>query len=293
MTTRVLISAVVVWLCGCTKVIVENPTDKFSEGKPLAELKNKRLEEISGTVASINNPGFFWVHNDSGNDAEVFLIDDNLKILLTCTIKDGVNRDWEDIAVGPGPEHGKNYLYIAEIGDNFSQYDTKYLYRFEEPVWDKKTSTQTIHHVDTIAFSLDVRKDAEAIFLDHQTKDLYVISKRDEPVWLYRLPFPQPLNETIVAEKLISLPFTRIVAADLTPDGKQLLMKNYEHIYYWERKPDQSLVDMLSEKPFEVPYTIEPQGESITWARDLSGFYTLSEKNKGKSSYLYFYKKEK
>ena len=27
-------------------------------------------------------------------------------------------RDWEDIAVGPGPEPNVDYLYVGAIGDN-------------------------------------------------------------------------------------------------------------------------------------------------------------------------------
>src|SRR5688500_13099374 len=37
----------------------------------LAELTDKRLEEVSGIAASANNPGLLWAHNDSGNSAEI------------------------------------------------------------------------------------------------------------------------------------------------------------------------------------------------------------------------------
>jgi len=43
----------------------------------------------------------------------------------------------------------------------------------------------------------------------------------------------------------------------------------------------------------EVPYEEEPQGEALTWTKDGSGFYTLSEKSKGKESFLYFYSLKK
>jgi hypothetical protein len=283
------IAGLICALSSCTNVSVENPSDKFLSAKRLAKLENKILEEISGGDASSVNPGHLWVHNDSGNDPELYLLDNKLNILLTCRLDMIENRDWEDIAVGPGPDPGKSYIYIGEIGDNLSQFNSKYIYRLPEPKWDGKTKSLTITDFDTITFQLDEQKDAEALLLDPLTKDIYVVSKREEPVWLYLLKYPQPTKGTIVAQKLMSLPFKQIVAGDFSHDGKMVLLKNYEHIYFWERKDQTSVADVLEEKPFEVPYTIEPQGEAIMWAKDNSGFYTISEMNKGKDSYLYFY----
>lgn len=117
----------------CKQQAIENATDDFLPPQKLSKLESKKLEEISGIVSSINNPGRFWGVNDSGNAAKVFLFDQQLKIKFTCTLDKLVNRDWEDIAIGPGPDSTKNYLYVAEIGDNRGIYPLKYIYRFEEP----------------------------------------------------------------------------------------------------------------------------------------------------------------
>jgi hypothetical protein len=286
----IFIGVVLFGLVSCSKITVENPTDKFQKAKKLVELKNKKLSEISGGAASINNSKLFWLHNDSGNDPEIFLVNDQLKVLLTCKVKDIENRDWEDIAVGPGPERGKNYVYIGEIGDNESKYSLKYIYRFEEPTWDGKANFIEITKFDTITFKLpDKKKGTETLLLDPATKNIFVISKREEPVWVYKLTFPQSTKDTLTAEKVISLPFTQIVGGDISSDGS-ILLKNYEHVFYWENEKGKKPIDMiLKEKPFEVPYELEPQGEAILWTRDNSGFYTVSEKNVGKNTYLYFY----
>ena len=47
-------------------------SEGFFPGVRLAELNNKELKEISGIAASINNPKLLWVHNDSGNGANIF-----------------------------------------------------------------------------------------------------------------------------------------------------------------------------------------------------------------------------
>lgn len=264
-------------------------SDGFLPPQRLAELTEKKLDEVSGMASSAANPGYFWVHNDSGNPAVVYLINDSLEIKLECKLEGVRNRDWEDIAVGPGPEEGKTYIYIGDIGDNHSNHAVKYIYRFEEPVASAKTSEMTIRNFDTIAFSLeDGKKDTESIMVHPETKDIYVVSKREKPVFVYHLRYPFTKNDTLTAVKLLSLPLTQIVSAGFSPDGDEILMKNYDEIYYWE-VGDGSVVDALKKVPQRLRYTEEPQGESIAFNLDGSGFYTLSEKLKGEKTFLYYY----
>ena len=270
-----------------------NQSDGFLPGVKLAELNNKELKEISGIAASVNNPKLLWAHNDSGNGANIFLLDDHLNIKLTCTLAGVENRDWEDISIGPGPDASKSYVYVADIGDNEARHQYKYIYRFEEPVLNKiQVENITITSVDRITFQLsDTRKDTETLLLDPRTKNLYIVSKREEPVSLYELKYPYHKEDTLVANKLMSLPFTQIVGGDFSANGKEILMKNYNKVYYWNSSA-KSITDVLKESPLEIPYETEPQGESITWATDGSGFYTLSEERKKEKSYLYFYKRK-
>lgn len=271
------------------KKSVPSDSEIFLAAKPLVELNDKKLREVSGLAASANNPGLLWTHNDSGNRPEVYMVDEKLKIKLICKIQGVKNRDWEDIAVGPGPEEGKNYLYVADIGDNNANHLFKYIYRFEEPVLANQNGEITIAEFDTIVFQLeDGKKDTEAIMIHPETKDLYVVSKRENPVYLYELKYPYSVHDTLRATKVISLPLTQIVAAGISTDGNEILMKNYDNVYYWNTK-GKSLKEALQAKPQILKYTEEPQGEAITFARDGSGFYTLSERLKGEKIYLYFY----
>ena len=97
------------------------------------------LREASGLVASIINPGYLWTHNDSGNSASIYLLNEKGQIVMKCKLKNTVNRDWEDITIGPGPEEGINYIYVADIGDNNAVYSYKILYRIKEPVLSATT----------------------------------------------------------------------------------------------------------------------------------------------------------
>lgn len=264
-------------------------SDLFQPAKKLAQLSNKELSEVSGVASSVNNAGLLWMLNDSGNGPKIFLVNDNLKIMLTCTLEGVKNRDWEDIAVGPGPEPNKSYVYVGDIGDNMAAHDFKNIYRFEEPVLSKDSSEVSIERFDTITFKLsDEKKDTESLMIDPKTKNLYVISKREKPVFVYELKYPQSTHDTITAEKVISLPISHAVAADFSEDGNELLVKNYRNVYYWNIG-NRKLLDALKDEPLVVEYTEEPQGEAITFSRDGKGFYTLSEKVKGEECYLYYY----
>lgn len=270
----------------------ETDSTIFLEGKKLSEVTNKKLEEVSGLAASRTNPGLLWTHNDSGNRAEVLLIDENLTIKLTVTLDKVINRDWEDIAVGPGPEAGKTYIYVADIGDNMAIFPYKIVYRFEEPKFKDGTDKLTITKFDRIVFQLDVKKDTESLLLDPKTKNLYVVSKREKPVYVYELKYPYSTADTLTAKKIGSIPFGEIVAADFSADGTEVLMKNYSNVFYWNVNKEE-LASALKRKPSIVNYEEEPQGESVAFARDGSGFYTISEKVKGEKSYLWFYPRKK
>src|SRR5688572_13262253 len=163
---EIVVVAICVLMVACSSKEQSNTQSSgFLPGVKLAELNNKQLKEISGIAASVNNPKLLWAHNDSGNGADIFLLDDHLDVKLICTLAGVENRDWEDIAVGPGPDSSKSYVYVADIGDNEAQYRHKYIYRFEEPVLNNTQSEKvTITSFDRITFRLsDTRKDTETL----------------------------------------------------------------------------------------------------------------------------------
>ncbi len=105
----------------------------FGSQIDLGMIKSSEIDEASGLAASRQTPGVLWTHNDSGDKARLFAIDEQGELLMTCTLAGVTARDWEDIAIGRGAIEGESYLYIADIGDNSSKHDACYLYRFKEP----------------------------------------------------------------------------------------------------------------------------------------------------------------
>lgn len=270
----------------------------FAVGEALSEITDMRLEETSGVAASMKNPGYLWVHNDSGNSPEIYLVDKNLNIVLTCRLKGVFNRDWEDLAIGPGPEPDKSYLYIADIGDNLGIFPTKVIYRFEEPTLDTVQRVIDIKTIKRIIFKLpnNQTKDAESMLLDPTTKNLYILSKEDS-ARLFEVKYPyniesDPARDTVIAENLGALNLPKATGGSIAFNGEEILIKNYRRVWYWKNPDKKPIYDILKVKPIMIPYDSEPQGEAIAWALDGSGFYTLSEKKKDKKSFLFFYKRK-
>lgn len=230
-----------------------------------------------------------WAQNDGQNPSEVFLIDTTGQVKMICKLLVN-NRDWEDIAVGPGPDSTMTYVYVGEIGDNKAQYDTKYVYRFEEPIAD--TTEKQITLTDTLRIQFpDGKRDSETMIIDPLTKDLYLISKREDSVGVYKVPQPYS-KQVMIAQKVAVIPYTRIVAGSFSKDGLEILLKDYEYVYYWKRSKDESFEQALLRKPEHLPYEREAQGEAMTWTLNGSGYYTLSETNPLKPAYLRFYKRK-
>jgi len=272
----------------------DEPMDIFGTVTVSGPVQNDLISEASGIVNSQSNDSYIWVHNDGGAEPEnrLFLMDKNGQDKGMVWLKDLDNIDWEDIALGPGPEQGKTYLYIGQIGDNRAQFDTRNIFRIEEPTIAGGTlTTDTITNIETITYRYpDGPRDAETLIVDPLTKDIYIISKRESPVInIYVMKYPQSVTDTIVLEKTGTLPFTQATGGDISKDGTEILIKNYTNVFYWKREPNESITEALSKDPTNITYQIEPQGEAIAFASDNSGFFTLSEEASDIETILYFY----
>lgn len=250
--------------------------DSLPISKPVIPLIN----ETSGIADSKINDGFLWVQEDSGNPPDLILTGHDGKVLKKVFIKDVANRDWEDMAISG------NEIFIADIGDNNLVYQQYSIYYFPEP----SSSIDTIKNAATIVFQYpDGAHDAEAFLVDGDTKDIYIITKRDNAAKIYKISYPYKTGSVNTASLLGSLPYTGVVSAAISPDGKEILVKTYFGINYYKRNAGQSIIQALQTTPKKIPYTIEPQGEAICFNKNNTGFYTLSEKSMSATVNLYFY----
>ncbi len=262
------------------------------------QLRDKEMDEISGIAASGVFKDIYYIHNDSGDTSRFFAItpDGTLKTTIYYkgdpTVKQAV-VDCEDIAVGPGPVNGKSYVYMGDIGDNDAVRKYITIYRMEEqPSWAKDSLT----HTTAVPLHLkypDGPKDAETLMIDPVEKLIYIVSKRKDTVKIYTTPLSYKANDTLLLTKRGKLffegikPFKWVTAGDISKDGQQILLKNYQKVYYWQRANNEPIWQTMQRKPRELPYQVEKQGEAIGFTPNGKGYYTTSE---GVFSPIYYYK---
>lgn len=273
-------------------------TKLFGPAPVVHDLARTDLVEISGVAASRINPGILYIHNDSGNPNQVYLTDGNGNDKGTLTLTPVSNRDWEDIAVGPGPVPGKNYIYVGDIGDNKSKYPSVFVYRFSEPDLTAKTLPVAINidSLDIIELKYpDGPKNAETLMVDPLTKDIYIASKENNISKVYVARYPQSTQSATVMLPVVQLYMNKATAGDISPDGTEILLRSNELIWYWKLSTGTSISAGLLTAPQVAPYDgNEPQGEGICFAADGSGYYTDTEirDHPGNLATISFYKRK-
>ncbi|MFN8354815.1 MAG: hypothetical protein U0Y10_10245 [Spirosomataceae bacterium] len=272
-------------------------TPPFSTGQSQGTIKDASLDEVSGIAMSrANTLGYVWVHEDSGGPNKVFLLNQTGSTVANYTLSGTFNRDWEDIAIGPGPVANTNYLYVAEIGDNLKIFSTYAVYRFAEPNIVGKTlpysGTVTVERLQ-FRYPDSKPRNAETLMVDPLTKDLYVVSKETgSNANVYRMAYPQSTSSVNVLTLLGSINVPTAVGGDISADGTEVLIKSIGNVYYWKKSnAQQSLWALLQTTSITLPYVAEPQGEAIAWAKNGTGYYTTSEKANNVTPVLYFYKR--
>jgi hypothetical protein len=272
-----------------TEAINQRVDSLFLAGIPKGKLANPLLEEVSGLVASQRYPNRLYVQTDSGGEAAVFVLDTLGNELGRLDLSGLKNRDWEDIAIGPGP-NGSSYIYVAEIGDNEAKYEEIYLYRFTEPELLQAIPSDAIDQV-RIQYP-GGSKDAETLLADPISGTLFLVSKREPKNALYQVPATAFEKGSGTLEKVHEFDFNSSVAGDISKDGSQILIKTYLAVFYWKRTDKQSLVEALKAEPMRLPYLAEPQGEAIGFNFKGDAYFTLSEKRNGVTPTLYRYPKK-
>ena len=91
-----------------------------------------------------------------------------------------------------------------------------------------------------------------------------------------------------------SIPSVTIATSgDISVDGKEVVIRTYINVFYWQRKDGESIGQTLTQKANKIlSVELEPQGEAICFKQDLSGFYTLSEIGMSTGVTLNFYKRK-
>jgi hypothetical protein len=232
-------------------------TKLFNTVPVVNALARQDILEVSGVAASRLNPGILYIHQDSGDPNQVYLTNGNGEDKGTLTLSSVSNRDWEDIAIGPGPVAGVNYIYVGDIGDNDSKYSSVFVYRFPEPGLTGKASPYiaNIPTVDKIELKYpDGPGNAETLMVDPLTKDIYIASKQSNLSKIYVARYPQSTTAVTVMTPVVQLYFNKATGGDISPDGTEILLRSNELIWYWKLPAGTSISAGLLMEPQVAPY---------------------------------------
>jgi len=249
------------------------------------------IDEASGLAASGLSENVLWTHNDSGGLPHLFAIDTLGRTQGKLILVGVNNRDWEDIAAGPGPVPGKRYLYIADIGDNDHRYHTKTILRLEEPALSRFENGKLFLRssaIDRLNFTYpDGMHNAETLLCHPNTAALYIVTKAKKGGRVYRLKNEESAVHQ-QAEFITVLPIAKATGGGISPNGHEILVKNYFFVYYWCSKKG-AIEQLFTQAPRLIPYVPESQGEAICFDKNNRGFFTLSESRKQSPVQLYYY----
>ncbi|GHB59156.1 PE-PGRS family protein [Persicitalea jodogahamensis] len=253
------------------------------------------VDEASGLADSRTITGYLWTHEDAGSEAELFLISHDGKDIRRYSPPGINNIDWEDIAVGGGPENDVSYIYVADIGNNDANpaFSTHTIYRIPE----LKNLDESFVPDKIARFKFrypDSSPDAETLLFDPVTKDLFIVTKELESARLYRIPYPQSTEGTITAEFIGKVPGLLLATGgDISADGQEILIRNYTNVYFWKRNAGETIGQTLvREATKPVPYALEPQGEAVCFDREMKGYYTFSEKRTASGVALQYFRRK-
>lgn len=261
--------------------------------KITGKIKSADITESSGLAASRCQENVLWTHNDSGDDAYIFALDQSGNNLGTWKIANAENIDWEDIASFKD-EAGKCFIYIGEIGDNKLRRREHAVIRVAEPTVSdatKLSSKKNSLNIDAFEFARfvypDFDQDAETLMVEPKSGDIYVVTKRvSGPAGVYRIKPNFGNTETQRAEKMpeISVPAIPngfVTGGDISPDGKRMVICDYTQAYEWTLPENVTQFDEIwKQTPSSIDLGKRNGGESVCYsASGLSIFATSEGRN--------------
>jgi hypothetical protein len=257
----------------------------------LGFLTHKEINESSGIVASRTTPGLYWTHNDSGDGPFLYAIDERGVHKGVWRVSGATARDWEDIAAGPGPERGTNYLYIGDIGDNRGTRAEIKVYRVREPLVtpadakSSKTNPIPTENAETIRLRYpDGDYDAEALLVHPVSGNVYIVTKiplGNPGIYEARAPLRVGETTTMVRVGEISLPGFfggLITGGDISPDGLRVALCDYEQGYELVLPEAGASFNQIWKQPLQaIALGERKQGEAIGYRLDGRALLATSE----------------
>ena len=199
-------------------------------GDDLIKLKDDRIKESSGLAASLRAPGYFWTHNDSGDDADLYAFDGKGYKTGRASLKGTKAIDWEDLSAFS--VDGQPWLVVADSGDNALKRKSIKLYLLPEP--DPEDKDSKVKPVTLVCKCPDGPMNCEAVAVDMKQNQIWFVAKSALPyAAIYTLPLPdltqshetKELECTLTKVGIVAIPMITGMAID--QEKQELVLINY------------------------------------------------------------------
>ena len=266
------------------EVCVQEETPDHSR---LCVVQSNKIDENSGVAYSNRYPDAIWTHNDSGHKPVVYLVSTQTgETLAEVTLSAAKNVDWEDI--DSFQYEDKNYLLIADVGDNKRRRKSCQLYVFVEPELEQGERVQP-HNVELkdwkeIAIEFEGGPcNCEAIAADMNSSQIillekvYLSEKRKPGIYFIQLP-NEKTKGNVLASRAGDLPIKNITGMTLSADGNKMVVRTYTDGYIYTKTADQTWPEVLPNATSQrIALPPQRQGEGVCFTPDESAIVCSSE----------------
>jgi len=186
-------------------------------------------------------------------------------------------------------------LFLGDIGDNSASRSNITVHRTTEPL---SSTGATISSANYRSLQLKYptgARDAESMFVDPLSGDLFILTKRLAIPEVYSVPASafDNTSQPVTMTRLGAFPKVPLwaTAADISPDGRFILVRSSISATgsLFERSAGQSIAEALASPGASFTLGSETQGEAIGWAADGARFFTTSEFSGATSAPIHSY----
>jgi hypothetical protein len=194
-------------------------------------------------------------------------------------------------------------LLIADTGDNYRNRNYVQIHLLDEPATDRLSPDRELEMAP--AYSLRIRyedgpRDCESVAVDVKEQAIYLLTKRDAPPRLYRVPLGVAREEFVTAkcvgsvgalagksdmDAILSFVAGKTVAwptsMDIASDGRSAAVLTYGGVALYCRREGKSWPETFDQTPSRLTFHGLGQAEGVCFSPDGGVIYVVSEGTSG------------
>ncbi|WP_282041423.1 hypothetical protein [Winogradskyella flava] len=235
---------------------------------------NNSLKEASA-AETIPQSDLIWTIQDSGNDSELYGLNEKGDILKKVVITNASNIDWEDLA-----SDKLGNIYIGDFGNNNEKRKIFRILKIDYEDLSKESAEAKI-----MEFTLPKKqdsKDFEAFFLFKDS--FYIMSKESKKFIVLKVPNKMGKHEAMVHSKYnLDGKDNKITSADISENGKTIILLNHDKLWKITNFKSDAF---FSGSTTELPFKHNSQKEGVCFKND-AVVYITDERNVTTGGNLY------